>query len=92
MVLTGEFDTVTVNLTRNNWCVAADTFHASLPVSNYSEVFGYDIESDGSVGTLAIHGTILKNGSSTAPCMPSGLSPNPSKSIMYVAVLAPDNK
>ena len=65
MVLTGEFDIVTVNLTRNNWCVA-DIFHASLLVSNYSEVFGYDIESDGSVGMLAIHGIILKNDSSTA--------------------------
>ena len=79
VVLMNEFDPVIVNLTRNSWC-AADIMEATLPLSNYSEVFGYDIESDGSVGTLAVHGIILKNGGSTAPCMPSGLSPTPSKS------------
>ena len=80
VVLKSEFDSITINLTRNSWC-AADTLEVTLPLSNYSEVLGYDIESDGSIGTLAVHGIILKNGGSTAPCMLSGLSPNPSKSI-----------
>ncbi len=80
VILMGEFDSITVNLTKNGLC-AADTIEANLPVSNYSAVFGHDIESDGSVGTLAIHGTILRNASSIARCMPSGLTPNPSKSI-----------
>lgn len=78
VVLEGQLDTITVNLTRNSWC-AADVVDVSLPASNYSEVIGYDIEYDGSVGMLAIHGVILNNDSSTVPCMPSGLSPNPSK-------------
>ena len=78
----GEFDSITVNLTKNSWC-ATDTLEANLPVSNYSAVFGYDIESDGSIGMLAVHGIILRNGSSIAPCMPGGLRPNPSKSIGY---------
>ena len=48
VVLMSEFDSITVNLTRNSWC-AADTIEANLPVSNYSAVFGHDIESDGSI-------------------------------------------
>ena len=80
VVLMSEFDSITINLTRNSLC-AADTLEANLPVSNYSAVFGHDIESDGSIGVLAVHGIILGNGSSIAPCMPSGLRPNPSKSI-----------
>ena len=83
VVLVGTFDSITMNLTRNGLC-AIDVMGATLPLSNYSEVMGYDIESDGSVGTLAVHGIILGNGNSIAPCMPIGLSSNPGKCVIIL--------
>ena len=53
----GEFDNITVNLTRNN-----PEFHVNVTeLQCYDKVFGFDIESDGSVGTVAIPGVIIAN-------------------------------
>lgn len=79
VVVIGESDIITINFTRNSLC-AADILELTSPVSNYTQALGYDIEFDGSIGTLAVQGIILKNGSSIAPCVLSGLRPNPSKS------------
>ena len=47
VVLVGELDNTIVNLTRDNDCTIK-TLSLSTPLS---DVFGFDIESDGSVGT-----------------------------------------
>ena len=55
VVLVGDFHNHTLNLTRtNNSVITRVDYH----VSCYKEVIGFDIESDGSVGTLAIPGKI----------------------------------
>ena len=65
VVLVGEFDNITANLTRNNPCVSL----AVNVTQNYCYdiVFGFDIESDGSVGTLAVPGVIIRNINVTCP-------------------------
>ena len=62
VVLVGELGNVNniMNLTRDN---PYRTVNTSLPLSCYTGVFGYDIESDGSVGTLAVPGVISNKGS-----------------------------
>ena len=55
VVLVGELGNTTENLTREN---PYRTINTSLPLSCYTGVFGYDIESDGSVGTLPVPGVI----------------------------------
>ena len=54
VVLVGELDNTIVNLTRDDDCTIK-TLSLSTPLS---DVFGFDIESDGSVGTLPISGII----------------------------------
>ena len=58
VVLVGELRNTTANLTRNNSCVSL-TVNATQ--NRYDIVFGFDIESEGSVGTLAIPGKIIRN-------------------------------
>ena len=54
VVLLGESENTTVNLTRDDKCTIKP-----LPLTTYlNHAFGFDIESDGSVGTLAIPGTV----------------------------------
>ena len=56
VVMVGESEntTVTVNLTRDNECTIK-----TLPLTTpLSDIFGFDVESDGSIGTIAIPGTI----------------------------------
>ena len=59
VVLVSEFRNVTENLTRED---SNNTISGALNVTgiltNFCEVFGFDIESDGSIGTLAIPGII----------------------------------
>ena len=58
VVLVGELGNITANLTRINPCV---TMTMNTTQNCYDNVFGFDIESDGSVGTLAVSGVILKD-------------------------------
>ena len=62
VVLVGHSDNVTVNLTREGLNCVMDSSE------NITGVIAYDIESDGTVGTLAIFGE-LSNG--TLTCLPS---------------------
>lgn len=68
VVLEGEVDSQQFNLTRTNQS-SLGVFVLTHPLSCYKEVFGFDIESDGSVGTLSIPGVLLKNVSNTCMSM-----------------------
>ena len=54
-VLEGEFENITANLEQND----SEIVNVSHPLSCYCEIFAFDIESDGSVGTLAVPGILL---------------------------------
>ena len=63
-VLVGEMDNTTVNITREFLCTTG-IIHLTLPLSCHREVIGFDIEFDGSVGTLAVPGAIIINRNDT---------------------------
>ena len=60
VVLEGEVDSEQFNLTRNNQS-GHGVFVLTHPLSCFEEVFGFDIELDRSVGTLAVPGVIMNN-------------------------------
>ena len=69
VVLVGEFNNITANITRDatSGClvienVLNETFH---------KVFGFDIESGGSVSSVAVPGVVLKNNSAVLMCSTS---------------------
>ena len=66
VVLVGELDNTTANLTRFG-TVAMEFINAFCPPINYVQVIGYDIESDKSVGPLAVHGKLFFNNSIPCP-------------------------
>ena len=78
VTLADDNDGISVNLTRSkaSLCIEAE-FKLSGILSDYSAVWGYDIEDDGSVGNVAVPGTITHENISTA-CEPTagGLSPS----------------
>ena len=67
VVLVGEFGNTTVNLTRNST-------HAVMLNTIPNDVFGFDIESDGSIRMLPVPG-VVRNASL---CVPSEVAPSPS--------------
>ena len=90
VVVVGEFENVTGNVTRDSKCTSHTMIlNTTYPTSNYSTVFGYDIEYDGSVGELAIPGGIVADLAPISSCVPEELKPHPSKlSWMPVSFLA----
>ena len=78
VVLIGESENMTVNITRDDEC----TTKILQLASTLSDVFGFDIESDGSVSTLAIPGTISVT-TGIPSCLPRNTmiqnSPTPGK-------------
>ena len=68
VVLVGESDNTTVNLTRSDTSTIAVEFInvTCLPII-YLQVIGYDIESDRSVSPLAVHGKLLFKNSILCP-------------------------
>ena len=74
VVLTNEEgQKVQYNLTRNQSTnLATLTVTLELPLSCYDGVEAFDIESDGSVGSLTVPGQIIN--SSQAPCSPPEVS------------------
>ena len=61
VVLVGESDNTTVNLTRVD-TVAMKFINVTCPPINYIQVIGYDIESDNkSVSPFAVHGYKYKH-------------------------------
>ena len=80
VVLVSESGNMTRNLTRlNNTNLAVETLNTTIPLQCYTEVFVYDIESNGSLGTLAVQGVILRNFSLVGPCLQDELKRSPSK-------------
>ena len=67
VVLVGEFGNITINLEQNG----CDILNVSHPLSFYHEIFAFDIETDGSVGTLAVPGVFNINDSSDTTCVPT---------------------
>ena len=63
VILVGQVDNITVNLIRNNRYTTG-IINLILPASCYYEILGYDIESDGSIGALAVPGRINLNATS----------------------------
>ena len=69
VVLTSEnSQKVQYNLTRNSTISEVLSVTLEHPPSCYTGVEGFDIESDGSVGTLPVPGQLIVN--SQAPCTP----------------------
>ena len=67
VVLVGDSDNTTVNLTRSN-TVAMEFINVTCPPMDYIRVVGYDIESDNkSVSPLAVHGKLFFNNSILCP-------------------------
>ena len=58
VVLVGQSDNITVNLTREGLNTSGRISRDLLQTTCITKVFGYDIESDGTVGTLAIEGEL----------------------------------
>ena len=70
VVLLGESENTTVNLTRDDKCTII-----ILPLTTFlNDAFGFDIESDGSVGTLAIPGTIISATAGDPLCLPKKIN------------------
>lgn len=80
VVVVGEFENITGNVTRDSKCASHTVIlNTTYPTSNYSAVFGYDIEYDGSIGDLVIPGVIVRDSASIPPCVPEELKPRLSK-------------
>ena len=69
VVLVGEFENITQTLNITNSC-KMEIFNSTDPIT-FHEVFAYDIESEGSIGTLAVPGVIIFNNLSEAAACPS---------------------
>ena len=78
VVLVSSFGMEKRNLTRSE-TQSVEAMNVMYPLSCYSRVYGYDIESDGSLGTLAVPGIIIRNSSGFVLCVPEELIPRPSK-------------
>ena len=63
IVLVSAFHNTTVNLIREGSCISSTSTVdvTTILSSNICEVFGFDIESDGSIGTIAVPGGLLLN-------------------------------
>ena len=62
VILVGELGNITVNLTRSD-TIAMDFINVTCPSINYVQVIGHDIESDHSIGSLAVYGKLVFNNS-----------------------------
>ena len=91
VVFVGESGNMTKNLIRLTGSeITIETFNVTSPLYCYTEVLGFDIESDGSLGVLAVPGVILRNFSSKKPCLQEGLKRSPSElTLIHCQVLAP---
>ena len=67
IVLQGTYNNVTVNITRERGISksANATVNVTEPTSCYQEVYAFDIECNGGIGTLAIPGQISTVGESS---------------------------
>ena len=84
VILVGELGNITMNFMRGT---DIEVMNTTNPTSCYNRVVAYDIESDGSVGSLALPGKILADttSSSVAPCLQRQATPFPGESDMNVS-------
>ena len=80
VVLVGESDNTTVNLTRSGTLLTACAENMHI-VSSLIEVFGYDIEFDGSVGIQQVPGTSVMTTSSDSYSLCQSHTPNTENSL-----------
>ena len=86
VVLVGDAINTTVNVTRCDAHSCSVVILISQPLSCYFEMFAYDIESDGSVGTLPIPGELLDKPISTMT-VACAQSSDSGKCIHYVPII-----
>ena len=81
MLVSHALGNVTRILTRStiNSDVVEEYVNTTHPLPCYTGVFGYDIESDGTIGTLAVPGEIMTDGISLEPCVPPTVGLNPTQ-------------
>ena len=72
VVLVSEYENVTLNLTRSNGCSVKTLSGEGL---KFTGVFGFDIEADGSVGTLPVAGEITVTDENAPNCSPGAVKP-----------------
>ena len=60
VILVGELGNITLNLTREGISTTL-MINQALPLSCYRDIIAFDIESDKSVGTLAVSGAIVRS-------------------------------
>ena len=79
VVLVGELGNITMNFTTVRGTDTEEVMNTTYPTSCYNRVVAYDIESDGSVGSLALPGKILADttSNSVAPCLQRSNTPFP---------------
>ena len=84
VVLVGESDNSTVNITRGDSKECAVVkLDLIYPLHSYHKVIGFDIEADGSVGTLAVPGVLTKSMKSW--CLPPEMVVHPTGQNMLLA-------
>ena len=73
VVLVGDLIHSTMNLTRNStW-----TMETLTKCANLHDVFGFDIESDGSIGILPVPGVVIQNTTQNkSTCLPNEVTPS----------------
>ena len=70
VVIEGKFENISVRLEREGTC-SVGVISTTYPLPSYHRVFGFDIEMDGSVGTLAVPGELRMNISAEVSCTPT---------------------
>ena len=63
VILVGEVNNVTANIERNS------SILLNYRLSCYHEIFAFDVESDGSVGKLAVAGVLMSVQNNATPCL-----------------------
>ena len=84
VVLVGELSNATVNLTKkNNITVVTISYTLPHPLSCYHEVFAFDIEADGSTGTLPVPGVLVRELSTAVQCSSTDETQLTSEQLYY---------
>ena len=91
VVMLGEFDNTTVNVTmKSNGSSEAVTHHKlAYSLSCYDEAYAIDIEADGSLGSIALPVTLVREDTTIMPvkCSPNEEAPVHSKYKAYYVVV-----
>ena len=83
VVLVSEYENVTMNLTRSNGCSVKMLHGEGL---KFTGVFGFDIEADGSIGTVPVAGEITVMDEHAPNCSPGAMKPITLSELHYSAL------